>query len=82
VKRVIDDTIADLLATVRAAEAQHKPKRQRSKLQSMSKPDRERYLRSRGWRRLSTSGSQQWTDGSGTTATLSGAVALQLERDA
>src|SRR4051794_11807443 len=56
VKRSLDDSLQDLLKTVREAEAQHKPKRQRSKLQVMSKPDRERYLRSRGWHRLSTSG--------------------------
>jgi len=47
----------------------------------MSKDDRMAYLRARGWRRLSTSGSQQWVDNAGTTATLSGATALQLERD-
>jgi hypothetical protein len=77
-----DDDLADLLATVREAERQALGQRKSRKVQQMSKADRAAYLKSRGWWQMSTSGSQRWQDKSGTSATLSGACAIQLARDA
>jgi hypothetical protein len=75
------DVDPDLLALVRDAERQAVARRRPRKAQAMSRADREAYLRRKGWRRTSPSGSQQWTDGT-ITRTLSGATAEQLSRDA
>ena len=47
----------------------------------MSRPEREQYLRSRGWRRLNPGKQQRWQSLSGITATLAGAVQLQAMAD-
>jgi hypothetical protein len=47
----------------------------------MSKPDKERFVRHRGWVRTSTSGSQQWAK-NGVTCTLTGAVYRELKAGA
>jgi hypothetical protein len=73
------DIDPDFLATLRAAEAQAKANRRSRKAQRMSRESKEALLRRRGWRRTSTSGSQQWQK-DGRSYTLSGAVAVELAK--
>jgi len=80
VMRMSDD-LSDLLATVREVEKQVIAQRRSRKGQKMTVAQRQDYLRRRGWRRTSSTGSQKWTDETGRSATLSGAVSIQLAMD-
>jgi hypothetical protein len=64
------DNLSDTLALVEAARVAH-----------MTKAERADYLRSRGWRRLNSGKQQKWMAPSGLTATLAGAVQLQVLAD-
>jgi hypothetical protein len=52
-----------------------------ARVAAMSNADRADYLRRRGWRRLNSGKQQKWQAPSGITATLAGAVQLQLIAD-
>jgi hypothetical protein len=64
------DLSPDTLAQVRAAS-----------VQSMSREQRERYLRSKGWRRLNSGKQQKWEARNGVKATLAGACQIQVMAD-
>jgi hypothetical protein len=50
----------DLLSLVRAAERQARTRRQARRAQAMNKQEKVEYLRKRGWRRRSKTGSETW----------------------
>ena len=50
--------------------------------QGMSKPERTRYLRRKGWRSVSTSGTGRWIHPDGRTLTLLQATVAQLLSEA
>jgi hypothetical protein len=59
------------LHDIRRIEAQHRA-------QKMSRDKKIRYLHNRGWKRLSTGGTQRWRHADGRTGTLAQCVVDQL----
>jgi hypothetical protein len=64
------DLSDDIIPLVRAAE-----------VRAMDKEGKASYLRSRGWRRTKPNKQQRWQSPGGITATLAGAVQLQVLAD-
>jgi hypothetical protein len=67
-------TALDFFAALRQAES-------RTKASAMDRVAKAAYLRGKGWRRVSTSGSQRWQDRNDGSYTLTGATVEQLTRE-
>ena len=66
--------MTDKITLLRQSEAANKAR-------TLSRSEKEKLLRSTGWQRLTTTGTQRWQNRDGDTATLSGAAVWQIFQD-